>query len=258
MTDFHRELNRIREAYRRRDVGSAVASRYDPLLPAAMFRLQGRQWAYAELLRRSGLRTLVGLDILDVGCGGGFGLLGMVALGAEAGRLAGIDLMAHRADAARGLIPQADVRVGSAHEVPFEDDRFDLVLQETLFSSVIDSGLQEAIAAEMLRVLRPGGRILWYDAARGQATPGFVPVDGIRLARLFPGCHVDRRAVTLRWWLNERLVPRSHFVALALERIPVCCSHYAAVIVAPAGERPARRVRRRNTMTSVGLEPGNR
>lgn len=233
MTDFQPELDRIRDAYRERDAKPGVAGDYDPLRPAAMFRVQQRDQAYADLLRRSGLRSLGGRDLLDVGCGSGAGLLRLIALGAEPDRMSGIDLMPDRLADARRLLPQADLRLGSAHELPFPDRRFDLVVQETLFSSVVDPGLQEAIALEMRRVLRAGGRILWYDAARGPTTQDLAPITTSRLAHLFPGARTYRRAATLRWWLNERVVPRSRPIAALLARVPIFCSHDVAVIMPP-------------------------
>src|SRR6266550_3411093 len=59
--------------------------------------------------------------------------------------------------------PRVRLECGSATELPFEAGTYDLVLQATLFSSVLDAGVKGRIATEMLRVLRPNGAILWYD-----------------------------------------------------------------------------------------------
>ena len=230
VTDFGGDLDRARRVYGERDAASPAQSRYDPLVPGALFRLQEREWTFADLFRRAGIRTLSGLDLLEVGCGSAASLARFTGLGAAPARLSGIDLMEDRIEAAREVLPQADLRQGSAHALPFPDGRFDVVAQLTLFSSVVDPGLQEAIVAEMRRVLRPGGVILWYDAHRSSPSPDFVPIGAKRLAALFPGCEIDRRHVTLRWGLIYRLAARSRSLALVAQRLPLACSHYAAII----------------------------
>ena len=51
----------------------------------------------------------------------------------------------------------------NAAELPFPDGEFDLVTHFTCLSSVLDPGLRAAIAAEMWRVVRPGGVVLSFD-----------------------------------------------------------------------------------------------
>lgn len=230
VTGFGEDLDRARKVYEARDASQRLHSRYDPLVPGALFRLQEREWTFADLLRRAGVATLAGLDILEVGCGSAASLARFVGLGAAPDRLAGVDLMPDRIAAARRLLPQADLREGSAHELPFPAGKFDVVAQLTLFSAVLDPQLQEAIALEMLRVLKPGGVILWYDAHGSSPRPDFLPIGSRRLEALFPGCEIDRRSVTLRWGLIYRLASLSRTAALAAQRVPLACSHYAAVI----------------------------
>jgi len=90
-----------------------------------------------------------------VGCGGGVELRRLTTIGASPDRLAGIDLMPYRVEAARRILPLARIEIGSAHEMPFPDASFDIVSQFVVFSSVVDPQVRRAIAAEMLRVLRP-------------------------------------------------------------------------------------------------------
>src|ERR1700681_993182 len=77
--------------------------------------------------------------------------------------LAGIDLMPDRLDRARHKIPQADLRLGNASELPWPAESFDLLSQSLVFTSILDAGLKHAVAKEMLRVLKPGGSIVWFD-----------------------------------------------------------------------------------------------
>ena len=225
-----RELERAARAYAQRDADPASAARYDPLRSVNLFRSQQRDWAIARLLRRNGVRSLAGLDILEVGCGSGGILERLVGLGAEERRLTGLDLSEARIDDARRRLPGADLRVGSAHALPFPAASFDIVAQFTLFSSVVDPAVREAIAREMQRVLRPAGHVLWYEAHRARPTPDFVPVPDSELRALFPGWRITRASTTLRWWLIERVVPRSRLAAQLMELVPYLCSHTVAVL----------------------------
>jgi ubiquinone/menaquinone biosynthesis C-methylase UbiE len=230
MPAFDPELDRIRNAYAARDADPATAARYDALALTNLGRVQNRDWVVATLLRETGLHSLDGLDILEVGCGSGGSLQRLVGLGADPDRLSGIDLVEYRVFDARRRFPSADLRVGSAHALPYADRSFDLVMQMMLFSSVLQPTLRFAIASEMLRVLRPGGRVLWYDAHSAPQTNDFQPVPRAELRHLFTGCRINARSATLQWSLMERVAPRSRLAVEVLQRVPALCSHTVAVI----------------------------
>jgi SAM-dependent methyltransferase len=232
--DFDEELARARGVYAARAGNASLARVYSVFAPSNLFTMQGREWITADLLRRSGLWSLADLDILDVGCGTGGELRRMTTLGADPARMAGIDLMAARIEEARRVLPAARFEVGSAHEMPFADASFDLVTQFVLFSSVVHPGLRQAIAREMLRVLRPDGRILWYDIRSLRPHPDLVPIDLAELKSLFPGCSIVARPATLGWRPSHFLAPRSRVAAILMEKLPRTRSHYVALI-RPAG-----------------------
>lgn len=230
MQAFDRELERVRRVYRARAADQAIGRMYAPFGPATMFTIQEREWVLARLLRASGLTTLAGLDILDVGCGSGGELQRLTTMGAEMSRLAGVDLMEDRVATARDRLPVARLSVASAHQLPFADGSFDLVTQYTVFSSVVDSQLRQAMAAEMRRVLRPTGRILWYDMCRIRPTTDLVPIRMAELEGLFLGWTISSLPTTLSWTWVHRVVPRSRLAGALLGRVPRLCSHIAALI----------------------------
>jgi SAM-dependent methyltransferase len=232
--DFDEELERARGVYAARAGNASLARGYSVFVPSNLFTLQGRDWIIADLLRRSGLWSLADLDILDVGCGAGGELRRMTTLGADPARMAGIDLMPARIEEARRVLPAARFEVGSAHELPFANASFDLVTQFVLFSSVVHPGLRQAIACEMLRVLRPNGRILWYDLRSLRPHPDLVPIGLAELRSLFPGCSIEARPATLGWRPSHFLAPRSRVAAILAEKLPRTRSHYVALI-RPAG-----------------------
>lgn len=223
------EIERIRNAYARRDK-HGLDQRYSLLDPANLYLFQRRERALLDLLRRHRLRHLAGKRILDAGCGNGAVLRDFVRYGADPARLAGIDLLPARLTAAAqhgapGLLTLAD-----ASRLPFADTTFDVVLQFTMLSSVLDAVARRAIAAEMLRVLRPSGVIIWYDFIWNPTNPDVRGVRLVEVRRLFPGCLIDARRITLAPPISRRLALRSWTLSRLLEALPFLRSHYLIAI----------------------------
>jgi hypothetical protein len=105
------------------------------------------------------------------------------------------------------------------------------VLQATLFTSVLDEDMKRAMAAEMLRVLRPRGVLIWYDFYfRNPRNPYVKPVIREEICRLFPGCSLELRRVPLASALVRMVAPRSWAACTALSRTPLLCTHYLGAI----------------------------
>jgi len=94
-----------------------------------------------------------GERLLDVACGTG----NASALAAAGGaRVTGVDLAERLLDVARDRVPEATFVTGDAAALPFDDDAFDVAV--SVFG-VIFAQPGAAAAAELLRVVRPGGRV---------------------------------------------------------------------------------------------------
>jgi len=102
------------------------------------------------------LGALDGRKLLDVACGTGNAALATARRGAE---VTGLDASGRLVDVARERLAAAglaaDFRVGDFHELPFAEDSFDVVV--SVFG-VIFADPASAVAAEIRRVLKPGGR----------------------------------------------------------------------------------------------------
>lgn len=222
------EIDRIRRTYEHR-IQSNLAQRYSRTNPGHLYALHEREATMASLLRSTGLRSLAGLRILDVGCGAGATLRQYLEYEADPERLWGIDLFPEFAERARALDLQ--VVCGSASKLPFHDGSFDFVSQFTLFTSVLDDGMKRQIASEIDRVLVPGGRLLWYDFAFNN--PSNPDVRGICLAevrRLFPGYSMTSRRITLAPPLGRaigRLGPAIYFLT---SKMRFLCTHYLCLL----------------------------
>ena len=110
-------------------------------------------------------RLAVGPDdrVLDVGAGGGGDVLRLAAAVGGACSVVGVDSdpvmveAATRRARAQGLEARARFFQGDAHTLPFADGAFDAVRCERLLVHVADPA---RVIAEMMRVLRPGGRLV--------------------------------------------------------------------------------------------------
>ncbi len=195
-TPSNDEAARVRAAYAKRE---GLAQRYSVFDAAHLQLLQSREREILRLLRAQGLSDLAALEILDMGCGAGQWLGDLIRWGADPEKLWGIDLGADRIDKARASLPPLrHLEVGDASKLSMDDASFDLVLQGTVFSSILDDAVQDRIAKEMWRVLKPGGRVLWFDFHMDN--PRNRDVRGVkrgRIAELFPQGQVKLARTTL-------------------------------------------------------------
>jgi SAM-dependent methyltransferase len=107
-----------------------------------------------------------GMRVLDLCCGPGMLAAGALDRGAEA---VGLDFSAQAVELASSLVPNGRFQQGDAQAMPFEAASFDAVL---CGYGVMHLPEPAAALREMLRVLRPGGRValsVWDAAGAGFA-----------------------------------------------------------------------------------------
>ena len=114
--------------------------------------------AAQEFLAR--LSVPAGPDWVEVGCGTG-AMTETIATGCAPGRLVGVDTSAGFLDFARRRLgpDRAKLREADAQALPFADGAFDRVVSGLVLNFVPD---QARAAAEMARVVRPGGEVALY------------------------------------------------------------------------------------------------
>jgi SAM-dependent methyltransferase len=136
--------------------GSGSASRWGPLWgtrPADWALSEDMQRpTYEAALARTGLER--GWRVLDVGCGAG-AFLRLVA--GRGGEPSGLDASTALIAFARTRLPEADLRMGEMEELPWEDDRFDLVAG---FNSFFFANDMVAALREAGRVAKPGAPVV--------------------------------------------------------------------------------------------------
>jgi SAM-dependent methyltransferase len=230
MTQPNDTAEQIRAEYKRR-AAEIPADAYSLQYPANLYIYQGQTRALLWALKLAGLLPLADRRILEVGSGRGNWLATLEAFDARRELLAGVDLDEQRTEQCRQRFVGADVRAGDASNLPWPDGSFDAVLQSTVFTSILDDGMKQAVAREMLRVLKPQGAILWYDFHMNN--PNNPHVRGVKrpeIESLFPGCRVTLRRVTLAPPLARRLVPISWVACELLEKLRFLNTHYFGVL----------------------------
>jgi len=109
-------------------------------------------------------RVTPGKRVLDLCCGPGMLAAGALARGAEA---IGLDFSARAVELAQKLVPNGDFRQGDAQALPFSAASFDAVLCGFGLMHLPNPARS---LREILRVLRPGGRValsVWDAAGAG-------------------------------------------------------------------------------------------
>lgn len=151
----------------RRPLGAVLHSAvlYDAIVWLA---LRGREpQLRRRLLDLSGLRS--GEAVLDVACGTGtLAILAKKTVG-RSGLVCGIDASPEMLARARSKAARAGIEVrfenAAAQALPFADSSFDLALG-TMMLHHLGRAARRELAAELHRVVRPGGRVLLVDFAR--------------------------------------------------------------------------------------------
>ena len=130
----------------------AEADDYDVFQPAAKERIVD------AFVRLSGRKA--GARVLDAGCGSGAFTEVLQQRGFSA---CGLDISSKLIALARRKFPDIDFHEGDAENLPFADGAFDGVLLSGLIHHFPD---QRRLAAEVFRVLKPGGRFVAFDPNR--------------------------------------------------------------------------------------------
>jgi SAM-dependent methyltransferase len=224
------ELRAVAERYARRASTGATAGRYSPLKPDVWQTLQERQRAMLRLFARLGWHDPAALRVTEVGCGAGDNLLELLRLGFAPEHLTGIELLAERHAQARHRLPAATtVHLGDATGVPIAPESQHIVLQSTVFSSLLDDAFQQRLADAMWRWVKPGGGVLWYDFTVDN--PRNADVRGVsvqRLRALFPQARVVHRRVTLAPPLARALVRLHPALYTVFNAMPMLRTHVLA------------------------------
>jgi 2-polyprenyl-3-methyl-5-hydroxy-6-metoxy-1,4-benzoquinol methylase len=196
-------------------------------------RLRGELVEAEHLVRYRWAAAITdGREVLDAGCGVGYGAALLVALGGAA-RCVGVDIAPdaiERARADHGDDARLEFQLGDVTALDFPDDTFDVV---TCFETVehIDAAAQERFVAEAARVLRPGGVLIASSPNRTQYPPGNpFHVRELTPAELDELAHKAFAEVVLcrqHNWIASAVLDDDSFAAGAGDDAPPLAAHKA-------------------------------
>lgn len=162
----------------------------------------------AQLLREVALAP--GQSVMEIGCGTGEFLPGLLAAVGPEGGVAAVDVSAALCARAEAVLAQhplghrASVRQADMRALPFAAASFDAVLCRAVLQYA--GPALPAVAAEIARVLRPGGRFAAFEVLSANERP-LLPV---------PSAPLERRAhaeATARWRRLPHRVSRGALAA---------------------------------------------
>jgi SAM-dependent methyltransferase len=222
-----------------------IAAEYDEALPAHVVAhyLDKR----TDLIARSGPPGRG----LDVGCGTGV----LAARLAERGyEMTGLDPSAGMLEVMAADHPEVEAVRGSGDALPFADDSFDLVVTVAALHHIAAPAAVRATLAEMVRVCRPGGRVIVWDhnprnpywsllmsrVPQDDGSERLVPEAEI-LAGIRAGGGLPLYSMPLGFvpdFVPPPLLPAAAAAERAIERMPVArrlCAHNVVVATPLAG-----------------------
>jgi arsenite methyltransferase len=114
-----------------------------------------------------------GERVVDIGSGAGFDSFIAADLVGPSGQVVGVDMTSEMLDKSRATaealgLTNVEFREGLAEQLPAEDGWADVVISNGVFNLCAD---KEAVFVEVMRVLRPGGRLQFADIANGAVVP---------------------------------------------------------------------------------------
>lgn len=223
------ERDRIENVYGEYYQSDRVRRKWDDANPGNQAMMAERRTALGPVL--APMHAIAHPVVLEIGCGSGTLLADLPQLLPADARVFGTDLLGD-------LLPLAATRCPvfqcDGQALPLAPHSADAVITATVFSSVLDDHVADRIAAEIDRVLRPGGRLVWYDMRRpNPRNPATRPVGSEQLARLFPGWVQQLTSCTVLPPLARRLGGATDRLYPLLSRLSFLHTHQIGALVKP-------------------------
>lgn len=162
------------------------------LVPAILMILSSK---IGKLKQRDKLLNLIKWkgdeQVLDVGCGRGLMLIG-AAKKLTTGKATGIDIwqtydLSGNSEAAlinnakaENVLDKIVIKTADARKLPFADNSFDIVFSNLVIHNIYQKTDREQALSEMIRVIKPGGKIIIQDFQHINQYTGYFKRMGMR------------------------------------------------------------------------------
>jgi len=153
-------------------------------LGSLWFKFRDRDWLFDQL-------SLIGNEIvLDIGCGHGLLIIG-AAKRLTTGKAHGIDLWVQEDQASNsysttisnakieGVEHKLEIHNGDMREMPFTSETFDAIISSWAIHNVCGKAEREMALLEIVRVLKPGGKLAILDIYYAPSYAEFFKHNGI-------------------------------------------------------------------------------
>lgn len=225
------EVERLKEVYRHYRESDTVQAQWSSANAGNQAMVRKRMQVLGKILHKAGYLPLGQRRILDIGCGNGKVLSSFSQWSAKEENLFGVDLLAERVAVAKQQFPAIHFQQANGERLPFPDTSFDLVLLFTVFTSILDDGMAQNVAAEVQRLLKPGGAVVWYDfRVNNPRNPNVRGMTKEAIRRLFPVFEMRLRTVTLLPPLARRLGRATAVLYPVLAMVPLLRTHYVGLL----------------------------
>lgn len=186
-----------------------------------------RRRVAAALLAQTLGRDLGKLRVVDVGCGSGGFLRQLVDWGADPCRLMGTEYQEQRLVLAR-MRSAPGIRWHLGDLDIAATDSADLVVANTVFSSILAADARAVLARDMWRTVAPGGWCMLFDFRyNNPSNPNVRRVTRGELRRMWPASESRYRTLLLAPPIARRLAGAPRIVAELLATcVPPLRSHF--------------------------------
>lgn len=228
------ELLEIKSRYKRREK-NIPKNKYALTNSHILLIIQEKEREMIKFLKRYGMLPLQDKKILEIGCGTGQNLIEFIRMGAEPKNIIGNDLLENRISTAGKLLPQdVELICQDASTLDLPDNSFDIILQSTVFTSILDDELQIKIANHMCQLLKPNGIILWYDFIHANPfNPDVRAVSIRKIHNLFPQSEIKVKRITLFPFIASFVTRHLYFPYAVFDFFPFLRMHVLCTIKKP-------------------------
>jgi len=149
--------------------------------------------------------------VLDVGCGDGDSVWILLRLGFQPANLFGVDIQEDKILRAKATNPLVKFEFADATSLAFDDNTFDMAMESMMFLQLTEDDIARRIAAEMIRVTKPGGTLLVSDWRYSK--PGSEEFKGVSPRRIADLYQVGTRTEVCRAFRGALVPPVGRFLS---------------------------------------------